>query len=159
MLMPLKTAAYPRISFLMHHARDDAFEFLRKMLLIQGTVVLMISVMIFLGAPLAVKILYGPRFLETVDVLRWMAFVPFMVGLSDLFGVQTMIPLGMKTHFSRVLFASAPLNFALLAILAEFFGAQGAAATVLLVETSIAVAMATTLYMQRVPLLKWPVRE
>lgn len=159
MLSPLKTAAYPRISFLMHHAREDAFAFLRQMLVIQGTIVLLISLAIFFSAPLAVRLLYGPQFLPTVDVLRWMAFVPLMAGLSDVFGVQTMLPLGMKAHFSRVLIGSAALNFALLAVLSKLFGAQGAAATVLVTEMSIAVAMAATLHMQRVPFLKRPVSE
>jgi PST family polysaccharide transporter len=154
MLSPLKTAAYPRISFLMHHARDDAFEFLRKMLAFQGSIVGIISVTIFFAAPLAVKILYGPQFLPTIDVLRWMAFVPLMSGLGDVFGVQTMLPLGMKTHFSRVLVGSAVLNFGLLAVLAKLYGAEGAAATVLIVQTFVAVAMAATLYLQRVPFFK-----
>jgi PST family polysaccharide transporter len=154
MLSPLKTAAYPRISFLMHHARDDAFEFLRKMLAFQGSIVGIISVTIFFGAPLAVKILYGPQFLPTIDVLRWMAFVPFMSGLGDVFGVQTMLPLGMKTYFSRVLIGSAVLNFGLLAVLAKLYGAEGAAATVLAVQSFVAVAMAATLYLQGVPFFK-----
>ncbi|SAK89644.1 polysaccharide biosynthesis protein [Caballeronia hypogeia] len=159
MLSPLKTAAYPRVSFLMHHAKDDAFAFLRKMFVVQGTIVSLISVCIFFGAPLAVKILYGPQFAPTVDVLRWMAFVPLMAGLADLFGVQTMLPLGMKAQFSRVLIASAVLNFGLLAVLAKFFGEQGAAATVLIVETAVAAGMAFTLYLQGVPLLKRPIPE
>jgi O-antigen/teichoic acid export membrane protein len=154
MLSPLKTAAYPRISFLMHHARDDAFKFLRKMLAFQGSIVGIISVTIFFGAPLAVQILYGPQFLPTIDVLRWMAFVPFMSGLGDVFGVQTMLPLGMKTYFSRVLIGSAVLNFGLLAVLAKLYGAEGAAATVLIVQSFVAVAMATTLYLQGVPFFK-----
>ncbi|MDR5739121.1 MULTISPECIES: flippase [unclassified Caballeronia] len=154
MLRPLKTAAYPRVSFLMHHARDDAFAFLRKMFVVQGAIVSIISVCIFFGAPLAVKLLYGPQFGPTVDVLRWMAFVPLMSGLADLFGVQTMLPLGMKSHFSRVLIGSAILNFALLAVLATLFHEQGAAATVLIVETAIAAAMAFTLHLEGVPLLK-----
>jgi PST family polysaccharide transporter len=83
-----------------------------------------------------------------------MAFVPLMVGLTDLFGVQTMLPLGMKAQFSRVLMASAVLNFSLLAVLANLFGEQGAAATVLIVETLVAAAMAFTLHLQGVPLLK-----
>jgi O-antigen/teichoic acid export membrane protein len=156
MLQPLRTAAYPRVSFLMHHARDDAFAFLRKMFILQGTIVSLISVCIFFGAPLAVKLLYGPQFLPTVEVLRWMAFVPLMSGLADLFGVQTMLPLGMKAHFSRVLIGSAMLNFALLAVLAHLFGEQGAAATVLIVETCIAGAMFFTLHLEGVPLLKRP---
>jgi hypothetical protein len=65
-----------------------------------------------------------------------------------------MLPLGLKTAFSRVLSASAVLNFGLLAVLAKLFGEQGAAATVLAVETSIAAAMAFTLYLEGVPLLK-----
>jgi PST family polysaccharide transporter len=159
MLSPLKTAAYPRVSFLMHHAKDDAFAFLRKMFVVQGLIVSLISVCIFFGAPLAVKLLYGPKFLPTVEVLRWMAFVPLMVGLTDLFGVQTMLPLGMKAQFSRVLMASAVLNFGLLAVLAKLFGEQGAAATVLIVETLAAAAMAFTLHLQGVSLLKRPITE
>lgn len=159
MLQPLKTAAYPRVSFLMHHAKDDAFAFLRKMFVVQGTIVSLISVCIFFGAPLAVKILYGPQFLPTVDVLRWMAFVPLMAGLSDLFGVQTMLPLGLKSQFSRVLIGSAILNFAVLAVLAKLFAEQGAAATVLVVETCVATAMALTLYLEGVPFLKRPITE
>ena len=159
MLQPLKTAAYPRVSFLMHHAKDDAFAFLRKMFVVQGTIVSLISVCIFFGAPLAVKILYGPQFLPTVEVLRWMAFVPLMAGLSDLFGVQTMLPLGMKSQFSRVLIGSAVLNFALLAVLAKLFSEQGAAATVLIVETCVAAAMAYTLHLQGVPFLRRPIAE
>ncbi|SAL03911.1 flippase [Caballeronia ptereochthonis] len=154
MLSPLKTAAYPRISFLMHHSRGDAFAFLRVMFVVQGGIVLTTSLAIFFGTPLAVHLLYGSQFEPTVGVLRWMAFVPLMAGLSDLFGVQTMLPLGMKTPFTRILVGSAVLNFLLLAVLANLFGEQGAAATVLAVETAIAASMAVTLYMHGVPFLR-----
>jgi PST family polysaccharide transporter len=43
----------------MHHARDDAFAFLRKMFVLQGSIASLISLCIFFGAPLAVKLLYG----------------------------------------------------------------------------------------------------
>src|SRR5258708_38803316 len=129
------------------------------MLAFQGTNVAVISLLIFAGAPLAVKILYGSQFYPTIDVLRWMAFVPLMSGLADVFGVQTMLPLGMKAQFSRVLLGSAVLNFGLLAVLAKLYNEQGAAATVLAVQTSVAVAMAATLYLQGVPFLKRKIAE
>jgi polysaccharide transporter, PST family len=154
MMTPLRSAAYPRISYLMHHAREDAFDFLRKMLAYQGALLAIVSLTIFLGAPFAVKILYGAQFAPTVNVLRWMAFIPLMSGFSDIFGVQTMLPLGMRSQFSRVLIVSAFLNFGLLTLLAKLYGEQGAAATVLVVETYIAVAMAATLYFEKVPFLK-----
>lgn len=156
MLQPLKAAAYPRISYLMHHARDDAMTFLRKLFVIQGVLVLSISLAIFFGAPLAVHILYGPTYAPTVGVLRWMAFIPFMAGMTDLFGVQTMLPLGMKTAFSRVLVSSGFLNVALLPLLAKFFAEQGAAAAVLISESSVAAALAYILYSQGVSLIGRP---
>jgi polysaccharide transporter, PST family len=151
LMSPLKTAAYPRISYLMHHSRDAAFAFLRKMLVFQGSVVAMISLGVFIGAPIAVKLLYGPHYEPTIEVLRWMAFIPFMSGMADIFGVQTLLPLGLKSQFSRVLVSAALLNFVLLILFARLFGEQGAAAAVLVAQTCAAIGMAMTLYMQRVP--------
>jgi polysaccharide transporter, PST family len=156
MLQPLKAAAYPHISYLMHHARDDAMSFLRKLFVVQGVLVLSISLTIFIGASFAVHILYGPTYAPTIGVLRWMAFIPFMAGMTDLFGVQTMLPLGMKTAFSRVLISSGFLNVALLPLLAKFFAEQGAAAAVLVAESSVAAALAYILYAQGVSLIGRP---
>jgi len=51
------------------------------------------------------------------------------------------------------------LNFGLLAVLAKLFGEQGAAATVLIVETLSAAAMAFTLHLGGVSFLKRPISE
>jgi PST family polysaccharide transporter len=153
MLQPMKAAAYPHISYLMHHAREDAMTFLRKLFMVQGAMVLTISLCIFFGAPLAVRILYGATYEPTIGVLRWMAFIPFMAGMTDLFGVQTMLPLGMKTAFSRVLISSGFLNVALLPLLAKWFAEQGAAAAVLVAESAVATALAYVLYAQGVSLI------
>ena len=107
---------------------------------------LIISISIFVSAPWAVKILYGQQFMQTADVLRWMAFVPFVASLTNIFGVQIMLPLGMKKQFSWILLSSGLLNVAMLAILATLFSAPGAAAAVLVTESAVAVTMAYTLY-------------
>jgi PST family polysaccharide transporter len=151
---PFKVAAYPRISCLMREDRDSAFRFLRKMLALQGSVITLLSVAIFLAAPLAVSLMYGPKFLPAVEILRWMAFVPLMVALSDLLGFQTMIPLGMSTQFVRMQLFSALINAVFLVTLAGLFGAPGAGAAMLIAETSVLIAMAVTLYWENVPVLR-----
>ncbi|AIV84468.1 flippase [Burkholderia pseudomallei] len=156
LLQPLKAAAYPHVSYLMHHAREDAMSFLRKLLVVQGAMVLAISLAIFALAPLAVHILYGSTYEPTVGVLRCMALIPFMAGMTDLFGVQTMLPLGMKTAFSRVLISSGVLNVALLPPLAKCFAEQGAAAAVLIAETAVAATLAYVLYRKRVSIFARP---
>ncbi|MCQ4437398.1 hypothetical protein NO135_20605, partial [Clostridioides difficile] len=114
--------------------------FLRKLFVVQVVMVLGISLVIFFGAPLAVRVLYGPSYEPTVHVLRWMAVIPFMAGMTDLFGVQTMLPLGMKTAFTRILMSSGILNIVLLPVLAKYFAELGAAAAVLLAAAAVAAA-------------------
>lgn len=157
MLQPLKAATYPRISYLMRHARNDAFSFLRKLFVVQVAMVLGISLAIFFGAPLAVRILYGPSYEPTVQVLRWMAFIPFMAGMTDLFGVQTMLPLGMKSAFTRILMSSGILNIVLVPVLARYFAERGAAVAVLMAEAAVAAALATVVYRAGIPMPGSPV--
>ncbi|WGS47441.1 flippase (plasmid) [Burkholderia sp. JSH-S8] len=156
MLQPLKSAAYPRVSYLMRHARDDALVFLRKLLVVQFSMVVAISLAIFFGAPLAVRLFYGPSYEPTVNVLRWMAFIPFMAGMTDLFGVQTLLPLGMNKVFTRILMSSGILNIALLPVLAKYFAEQGAAAAVLLAEAAVAAALAAVVYREGIPFIRHP---
>lgn len=145
-MSPLASVAYPRISRLVHHAREDAMIFLRKLLVAQGAIMLLISTIIFVSAPYVVKILYGVHFLPTVEVLRWMAFLPFLAGLNNVFGVQTMLSLGMKSRFGVIVLSSGLLNIMLIGGLASRFGASGAAAAALLTEAAIAAAMIFALY-------------
>ncbi|MCO8349896.1 flippase [Burkholderia multivorans] len=159
MLQPLRATTYPHITNLMHHGRDEAFAFLRKLIVWQGVLVLAMSATIYAFAPMAVRILYGASFEPTVAVLRCLALVPFMACMTDLFGVQTMLPLGMKRAFSTILISSGLLNVTILPPLAALFAERGAAIAVLLVETAVVGALVYVLYRERVGLIDMPARS
>ncbi|AIO46033.1 MULTISPECIES: oligosaccharide flippase family protein [Burkholderia] len=159
MLQPLRATTYPHITYLMHNARDEAFAFLRKLIVVQGALVLAMSATIYEFAPLAVRILYGTTFEPTVAVLRCLALVPFMACMTDLFGVQTMLPLGMKRVFSTILISSGLLNVTILPPLASLFAERGAAIAVLMVETTVAVVLMYVLFRERVGLINMPARS
>ncbi|WP_420212545.1 oligosaccharide flippase family protein [Burkholderia aenigmatica] len=159
LLQPLRASTYPHVTYLMHHARDEAFAFLRKLIVVQGALVLAMSAAIYACAPIAVRILYGSSFAPTVGVLHWLALVPFMACMTDLFGVQTMLPLGMKRAFSVILISSGMLNVTLLPPLAMLFAERGAAIAVLIAETAVALALAYVLRRERVGLVNVPVRS
>ncbi|WP_423381477.1 oligosaccharide flippase family protein [Burkholderia sp. LMG 32019] len=158
LLQPLRASTYPHVTYLMHHARDEAFAFLRKLIVMQGALVLAMSAAIYVCAPIAVRILYGSSFAPTVGVLRCLALVPFMASMTDLFGVQTMLPLGMKRAFSVILISSGVLNVTLLPPLAMLFAERGAAIAVLIAETAVAVALAYVLRRERVGLINLSAR-
>jgi O-antigen/teichoic acid export membrane protein len=141
-LGPIANAIYPRVTALFSEDSEMAFGPVRKMLYVIGSTMLLASISLWVGADWIVRIAMGPRYEEAVPVLKCMALMPLLICLSNVFGVQVMLPLGMKKKVSEILVVSGLFNVALLAPLALAYGAQGAAisalATKFLVTTSMA---------------------
>ena len=74
-------------------------------------------------------------------LLRIISFLPFIIGLSNIFGIQTMVAFGMQRLFSRILMASAAVNFLLVFPLVWAWQEIGMAITVVCVETFVTVTM------------------
>lgn len=142
---PISQAVYPHAMRLM--AQDDraGLAFAQRLMLIQGGITLLISLTMFCAAPLIILILAGPRFDAAVVPLMLLAPVPFLVGLSNVMGVQMMLPLGMEQHFSRVLMSAAGVNLLAVVPLSVYGGAPGTACATLLSEIYVAGAMVAVL--------------
>jgi PST family polysaccharide transporter len=153
LLAPITQSLYPRISRLMHESRSEAFALLRRILRIQGSLSLAISLTLLLAAPLITAVLYGPRYAETTHVLRWLAPIPLLVALSNVFGIQTMLPLGMGRTVSRILLSAGLLNVCLLFVLTPLFASAGTAMSVTTTELFVTMVMALILRRNNVPVL------
>jgi PST family polysaccharide transporter len=160
LLVPVSQAIYPRVSRLMQESRSAAFALIRKALRLQGSAALMLSVLLFVFAPMVVQLLYGAKYMEAVSVLRWLAALPFFVGLSNVFGVQTLLAMGMNKLVTRILIAAGAINVALLLALTHWFGAIGAAISVATTEMLVTVAMAMAVIRLDLPVfrLRWQPR-
>lgn len=154
LLIPLSQSVYPRISRLMGESRQRAFELIHRVLLAQGGLSLALSLGLFGAAVVVVRLVYGPAYAAAVEPLRWLAFLPFLVGLSNVFGIQTMLPLGMKRTFTAVLLAAGLLNVLALLLLAPARGATGGAIALFGTELFVTVAMALVLLRAEVPLFR-----
>jgi PST family polysaccharide transporter len=78
-----------------------------------------------------------------------MAFTPFITSLSNVFGLQAMLPFGMKSEFSVILAGSGVINILIMAILVTQFGGAGAAVATTLTQILITAAMAAILYIKK----------
>jgi polysaccharide transporter, PST family len=152
LLSPINQSVYPRVCRLMHESRADAFLLIRKVLLLLGTLALSLSIVLFSIAPVLVHLLYGSAYRPVTPVLRWLSPLPFVIALSNVFGLHTMLPLGMKRSFSGILMLAGPLNVLAMLILAHFFGPVGAAAAVLTTELFVTSLMAIQLRRRDVPI-------
>lgn len=139
---PVSQAIYPRISALAKESKTKALSLIHRSLVWLGTSMFIVSCLLLVFATQLVHILIGSKFEPSIVLVQWMAFLPFLVALSNIFGIQTMLTFGMKAEFSRILIASGLINLALLFPLCIYWGAAGAAIAVTVTETLVTVIMA-----------------
>jgi PST family polysaccharide transporter len=141
-LGPITTAVFPFVCRLSAQPITHEESQLKRLLfLLIMTIAIMLSVFLFVFAPLIVSIVAGPAFSESVPIVRIMAAVPVFVALSNILGVQTMVPLGMDRILTLIFAFTALVNFGGLLILSNAFGLHGAALAVLGSEIFVALLL------------------
>jgi len=156
LLTPISQSVYPRVSRLMHESRTAAFALIRKVLRVQGSIAFALSALLFALAPPLIRLLFGSDYGETISVLRWLAALPFLIGLSNVFGMQTMLAMGMNQLVSRILVIAGAINVLALFVLTHWFAAVGAAMAVAGTELFVTVVMALILRRRKLPVFRVP---
>lgn len=151
---PISQAIYPYISKRVTESRDSAIVFLTKIIRLFGGATFALSVFILLFAPLIVRILLGNGYEESVILLRVMAFLPFLIALSNVFGIQTMLPFGMQREFSRVLISAAVFNTCIVIPMIYAFEGLGVCVSITLTECFVTGSMWYALKRQGINLLR-----
>jgi PST family polysaccharide transporter len=64
-----------------------------------------------------------------------------MVGLSNVLGIQIMLPFGMQQSFMRIIVVSGLFNLAAIVPLSYYYGARGASISILLAEIMVTTLM------------------
>ena len=147
LLGPIREAAYPRFSKLALESKSKALYWARQMMLIMGGLGLLISLTLVFGASLIVKLLLGAEYVPSVGVLRILAGLPFLVAVSNVLGIQIMVPFGKDRALMAILFSTGLTNIAFAMLLAPHLQAIGMATAVLISETFVTTSM--FLYLQR----------
>jgi PST family polysaccharide transporter len=134
MLTPISQTVYPYISKLASESKEKALNFIKKLLKIIGLGSFIISFLIFIFSTQIVYILLGSHFQNSIIVLKILAFLPFIIGLSNVMGIQTMLTFGMKEVFSKIIISAGIINICLTLLLTPIFYHIGTSVSVLLTE-------------------------
>jgi O-antigen/teichoic acid export membrane protein len=140
-LIPITQALYPHLNSMAVKSRQAAVALIRKSLFWILLVSALASVAFLLGAGPISHIAFGRDFDGSIVPLRWMGVLPVLLGLSNVFGVQTMLTFGMNREFNRIVTSSAVINLLLTFPFAYFWGAAGAAIAIVLTELFVTTAM------------------
>jgi polysaccharide transporter, PST family len=142
---PIFQSLYPHLNALFVKSQHQAKLFLQKVTRGIGLGTLLLSFCAFVFAPLAVRLIFGNNFEPTINVLRWMSPLPFLVGINTVFGMLTMITFGMNRLLTRIVIVAGFFNFILVIFLIRYYDAVGAAIAVTLTEVLTMTMMLKTL--------------
>lgn len=134
-------AIYPHTNSIYENSKEAALHFIRKTFIAISIISFLSSLGIFLFSEQIVLIILGKDYIGSIDFVKLMAFLPFIIALSNVFGIQTMLTFGYKKEFSRILLYSGALNIILIIPLTFFYKGIGAASSVIIVETIITLTM------------------
>lgn len=141
MISPLSNALYPRMNRLVV---EDSKRASRVMLLtliaffVGGSLG---GLMIAWLAPWLVHVVLGKGYETAIPVLRILAALLPIVALSNVLGIQWMLPHGMDRPFNGIIMSAGAFNILLAVILAPHFGAIGMAIAVVVSEGYVTLAM------------------
>lgn len=139
---PISQSIYPFVNNLMIKSKEEVLSFLRKLIYFVGSASFIVSLALFLFSNLFIHIILGDSFHRSVQVLRILAFLPFIILLSNFFGIQIMLTFGYKKQFSAIVIAASIINIFLLLILSPLFYEIGTACSVLISELFVTITMA-----------------
>ncbi|AEH22444.1 polysaccharide biosynthesis protein [Thermodesulfobacterium geofontis OPF15] len=137
LLGPISQTIYPHVSKLMYESKECGIKFLRKVTLLIGSFSFVLSLIIFIFADLIVRIVLGSQYTESVIVLRILAFLPFIIGLSNIFAVQGLIAYGKLEIIPKITLAGAISNIFIALLLVNLLQAVGVAISVLIAEAVV----------------------
>ena len=136
---PISQAAYPHVNTLAVESPARSLRFARRLLLLVGPAMLAISLTVFFLAHPLVTLLFGAKSLAVAYVLRWLCITPVIVVVSNTLLVQALMPLRLDNQISRINLSAAVLNLVLCVVLAQRWGAAGAAVSVVATEILVTV--------------------
>lgn len=141
LLSPISQALFPRMSYLYEHNKVEAVNLLRRSGLVIIATSLTVSFILFVLAKPIILFFAGGGFQEAIILLRWLSPLPFIVALSNIIGVQIMLPNMMTQAFNRILAGAGVISFIFLWCLINEFGAKGAAINMLVAECYVTFSM------------------
>ena len=143
---PLSDALFPRMSHLFAKDTAAAHRLILKSSAIILPVAALMSIVLWGAAGIIVVTVAGAKFKAAIPILRWLAPLPIVISLSNVLGVQIMLPQQKMKAFNLIFVAASVLSLSALLPLIHWRGAEGAAMNSLGVECFVTLSMCLYLW-------------
>lgn len=142
LLNPISQALYPYVSRkTSKYKKEVNIGFIKRLTKLMAIVGFVLSALIFIFAKPMILIIFGEAYSNSVILLEILSALPFIVALSTVFGVQTMITHNHKKAFSAITLIGGIINIVLAIILITLYKQIGIAISFVVTESFITIAM------------------
>ena len=145
---------FPHLSSEFERSKVAAFSFIKKYILTVGTITFITSFLLFIFATPIVLVVLGPGYESSIILLKIISFLPFIIFLSNVAGVQTMINMGFKKEFAKIILFAGIFNLIFSFILVPIYLSLGTAVIVLLTELLVTFQMVIFLRKKKIHVFK-----
>ena len=146
--MALNQALFPVIANAFGQSRAAGLQMVRTVFWPLLIGLSLVSAGLWLIAPWFIPFFFGVKFTEAVDVLRVVALLPLVIGMSNLLGIHTMLNLRMDRPFFVITALGSVLGLGLNLFLIRHYGHLGAAWAWVGTEVYVLLAMGTYLLLK-----------
>lgn len=152
--LALNQAFFPIVAQAFGQGREQGLRMVRTTFFPLFLVMACVSAGLWLVGPFVITLLYGAKFAGAVTILRVVAVLPLIIGMSNLLGLHTMLNLRMDRAFFTVTAVGSVLGLALNLLLIRRFAHVGAAYALVITELYITVAMYVYLRWKGIEVIK-----
>ncbi|HWK03598.1 MAG TPA: flippase [Puia sp.] len=139
--MPFYQALYPFIGRAFGESEKKGMMIAQKTVPLILIITATASLAMFFFGPWFLVLFYGNAFAPAVPVIRILAFVPMIISISNIFGIQIMLNMKMDKYFFYITACGAMFSVLLNFILLPPFGYIGSAINWLITELIVNVSM------------------
>lgn len=132
---------YPHLAAIFTRSFEEGISFVKKMTRYFGGISFLACLLVFIFSDKIILLVLGSQYEHSILVLRIISFLPFIILMSNIAGIQTMLNTGYKKEFSRIIMVAAIINLAISFIIVPVFFEIGSAASVVITEIYVTLAM------------------
>ena len=137
----LNQAFFPIVASAFGNGREAGLRVVRTTFFPLITLMIIVSVGLWLIAPMFITLFYGSKFQDAILVLRIVSLLPILIGASNLLGLHTMLNLRMDKAFFIITAVGSVTGLLLNTLLIQRSGYVGAAYAWVLAELCITLSM------------------
>ena len=145
-LVPLSNSLFPFIGEEFSKSIDNGILIVKKIAPLILIFTFIISIFLFFLGPWFLEAFYGNGFFKSKTIFKIMSFVPFIISISNLYGIQILLNMKLDKIFFKIISIGSIVSIFINLTISKFYGGLGAAYAWLFTEFFISSYMAFSLF-------------